>query len=101
MQQAGSRNPSTKQRSISVGTTGYIDMTDASEQTMIVKMSDGDLEGMYKVIRESSAKQEARLMESFKNFGHAVDLLSEQILDLKRRFDAMEKWVESKREQGL
>ena len=71
------------------------------EQTLVLKMSDGDLEGMHKVIRESMVSQETRLMSALEDFKHITSLLSDQILDLKRRIDTMEKWVENKRECGL
>lgn len=76
-------------------------MVDASEQTLVLKMSDEDLEGMYKVIRESMAGQETRLMESLEDFGRTIDFLSAQIRDTQRRLRVLEKWVESKRECGL
>lgn len=83
-------------------------MTDASEQTLVLKMSDEDLGKMYKVIQKSAKTTEDNLMKSLEGFGSTIDLLANQILDLKRRLDtmekridAMEKWVESKREQGL
>lgn len=76
-------------------------MTDASEQTLVLKMSDEDLGKMYKVIQKSAKTTEDNLMKSLEGFGSTIDLLANQILDLKRRLDTMEKWVESKRECGL
>ena len=69
--------------------------------TVTIKMSDEDLEKLYKVVRESAIKQETHLIGALTDFKSAVDFLSDSILDLQKRIDAMEKWVESKREQGL